>query len=306
MLWQRNALTKWRWTTLCLSVSLLTVSSVAYGEASETLARGRNLVVSFEYEAALVELEAVVNDESATASQRIEALELMGVLQFNLHRTARARQMFERLLTLDPAHELTDTSYPPRLRQFYARISESFMPQISIDVEASARQDEVSGEIRIDASASGSTGGVDQAVALVRSSSDESFRRALMTRDGNTFSAEVPVPSGTTQIEYYVEVQAPSGHVLGRAGSSDSPLTAQVVPTASATNDVVDQAQTDLDQERTTGEEARPERHRRRWYASWWFWTIICVAVAGGAATAVVFTLPEQQEEGTLGTRSLP
>jgi hypothetical protein len=289
-------------TSALVGLALLAVGAAAAGEASEALARGRRLVLSFEYDAALEQLEAAVGDERATAAQRIEALELMGVLHFNLDRTARARQMFERLLAFDPGHELTDTSYPPRLIQFYAGVREAIMPQASVTVEARARQ-APGGGVAVEVSVGGTTGGVEQAVTLVRVGEETNYRRALMTRDGTTFPAEIPTPPDVAEVEYYVEVQAPSGYVLARAGSPDAPLTTALVETASTVGGGPD---TSTETEASTEQEEEIDRPRRRWYASWWFWTIVGVAVAGGAATAVVLTLPEEQEEGTLGTRSLP
>jgi hypothetical protein len=282
------------------------------GSAAEALAQGRRLVQSFEYDAALEQLEGVVRDASATATERVDALELMGVMHFNLRREPRARQMFERLLNLDPGHELADTSYPPRLLAFYGSIRESFMPQQTVRVEAEARQDQPgSGPVRIAAQVAGEAGGVEQAVTLVRAPGQPSFRRALMSRTagaGVEFSAEVPATDAAGGLEYYVEVQAPSGYTLATAGAEASPLRFDVVAAPPPVPAVVSPANLgDQANQGDQGGDGGESPHRRRWYRSWWFWTIVGVAVAGGAAaTAVVVTLPPDQEQGTLGTWSIP
>lgn len=283
---------------------LLATASSAYGEGADTLARARELIQSFEYDAAFEQLETVSDDTSATASQRVEALELMGVLHFNLNRRPRARQMFERLLNVDPSHELTDTSYPPRLLRFYTSIRERFIPQVSVDIEVDAFQDPPGSDtLLIEATVAGTTGGVAEVVALVRSRGDESFRRALMTREGDDFFAEIPLRNGVNELEYYVEAAAPSGYVLAHAGSADAPLSVSAEASAGVSYNTESE-------EGNRGEEgsdgAGAEGEQRRWYATWWFWTIVGVVVAGGVATAVVLTLPDEQQEGTLGTRSLP
>lgn len=279
------------------------------GSAADALAQGRRLVQSFEYDAALEQLEDVVSDTSATATERVEAFELMGVMHFNLRREPRARQMFGRLLNLDPGHELADTSYPPRLIAFYTSIRESFMPQQTVQVEAEARQDPPgAGRVRIEARVGGAAGGVEQAVALVRAPGQPSYRRALMTRAagaGLEFSAEVPATEAASDLEYYVEVQAPSGYTLATAGSEASPLRFDAVAAPPSGPDEVGPAP--AGDEAVEGDEGEETPQRRRWYRSWWFWTIVGVAVAGGAAaTAVALTLPPEQEQGTLGTWSIP
>jgi hypothetical protein len=288
-------------------LALLAAGVAARGEAAgaaDALAAGRRLVQSFEYDAALEQLEAVSASADATAAQRVEALELVGVMHFSLRREPRARQVFERLLSLDPGHDLTDTSYPPRLLAFYASVRESFMPQQTVEVEAVASQEPAgTGPVRIEARIGGAAEGVAQAVTLVRAVGGTSFRRALMTRDaggGLSFTADVPADQAEGGLEYYVEAQAPSGHALARAGTAEAPLRFEP-PAPSTTAPEVGPAVAEGDD----GEREQP-RPRRRWYRSWWFWTIVGVAVAGGTAAAVVLTLPPEQEEGTLGTWSLP
>jgi hypothetical protein len=124
-----------------------------------------------------------------------------------------------------------------------------------------------------------------------------------MRPDGDRWVADVPVGGEGASLDLIVEAQAPSGYVLGRAGSEDAPIT--LAPGAGA-----------VDARRVEGGgpgggadddgDGGRRRVRRPVHRSWWFWTIIGAVVAGGAATAVVLTLPEEQVPGTLGTRTLP
>jgi hypothetical protein len=50
---------------------------------------------------------------------------------------------------------------------------------------------------------------------------------------------------------------------------------------------------------------AAVESPRRPWYRTWWFWTAVGAVVLGGATAAVVLTLPEEQQSGSLGTGRL-
>jgi tetratricopeptide (TPR) repeat protein len=268
------------------------------GGGADAIARGRALVRSFEYDAALSELESVLANPTSTAPERIQALELMALLQMNLRRQAQAQELFERLLNLDPGHELTDPELPPRAEELFAKTRSGFVASARTTVEARA-DGTAGGSVDVEADAGGSTDGVERAVAYLRGPGESTYRRALMTRDGLSFAASVPAPL-TGALEYYVEVQAPSGYTLASAGSADAPLRAELAPAP----DVAEAPPDDSDE----GETPRPSGERRRWYRSWWFWTIVGVAVAGGAATAtaVVLTQPEEQPHGSLGSLDLP
>ena len=270
------------------------------GGGTDALARGRALVRAFEYDAAMAELESVLSNSSATATQRIQALELMALLQMNLGRQAQATEIFERLLNLDPGHELTDPELPPRAQELFTKTRSSFVHSARTTVEAQAAEAPSRDAVDIQASLGGSTDGVERVVTFIRGAGEPAYRRALMDRDGLGFTASVPAP-GQGALEYYVEAQAPSGHALATAGAPDEPL--RVTVTAAAAGDGAPGEGGDGED----GDGETPPRERRRWYRSWWFWTIVGVAVAGGAtATAVVLTRPEEQEQGSLGNLNLP
>lgn len=286
-----------------IGLLLLTTASSAAGEGADTLARAQELIQSFEYDAALEQLDNVAYDSNTAAPQRVEALELMGVLHFNLNQQQRARQLFERLLNVDPGHELTDTSYPPRLLRYYSTIRDSFIPQVSVEIEVDAFQDPPgSGHLQIETTVAGSTEGVAEAVALVRNPGEGSYRRAQMSRDGEDFFAEIPLQDAENAVEFYVEVTAPSGHVLAHAGSADDPISVSADSTSGMSYNTEQNGRDGGDR----GDDGGGAQGERRWYATWWFWTIVGVVVAGSVATAIVLTLPDEQQEGSLGTRSLP
>ena len=279
-------------------LSMLLCASVAHGEEAEdpsaALEQGRSLIRSFEYRGAVEQLEVVVSHEGATAAQRCEALELLGSAHFNRRRQAQARSAFERLLELDPGYQLTDPDIPPRVVRFFEQLSDAAESAGSTTVEAQA-PDEVprEGVVAIEALAGGDTLGIERSVANVRTAVDEPYRTVEMTREGLEFSAEVDVPDITTGLEYYVELQAPSGHVLARAGTAEAPL--QVAP---GTLPPPEPAPVVVEAEEPSGTE---------WYRSWWFWTIVGAVVVGGVTATVVLTLPEEEhQDGTWGSVQMP
>ncbi len=284
-----------------LLLSVLMSASAAQGEAAEALAAGRNLWRSFEYEDAIVQLRSVFADTSATVTQRLEALELMAVLHLSLRRQAQAQETFVRLLNLDPRHELTDPGYPPRVQQLFRTTRDTFLPQTVIEIEPNVPSELPNApSVSIAATVAGETLGVERTLLFVRAAGDGIFRSAMMRRDGSIFTADVPTPSSGQALEYYIEVQAPSGYPLGRLGSAQEP----VVIDASTSAETEPLETTPLEGDPLV-DGAEPTVTRRPVYRRWWFWTIIGVAVAGGT-TGLVIGLQPDDPSGTLGGLTLP
>ena len=296
----------------------------AGAEPARALTDGRRLVQSFEYEAAVGQLRPLLDDPAATARQRVEALELLAVVHFELGQLPEARRTFQDLLGLDPAHELTDPAYPPRFREFFIETRGAFVPRTEVDVEVTAPESfpESEGEgegdggaVVLEAAPTGSTAGVDRAVAFVRAGSSGDFSQLEMRRDGDLFTVDVPVPADGRELQFYVELHAPSGTVLARRGSSTTPRI--IVPRAADVGGAGEGAEgiepaaalasaPDPGSAEAEVDAGRPER--RSWYRSWWFWTIVGAVVAGGVTTAVVLAVPEEYEgaHGSLGHFDLP
>lgn len=296
-----------------LVLVILTLSLNAYGEAANALANGRSLWRSFEYEDAIVQLQAVIADSQATAAQRLEALELMGVLHLTLNREAQAQEAFVRLLALDPGHNLTDPGYPPRVQQFFATARQSFIPQISLDIDPIVPSVmPTGGSITLSAMLSGSTDGVERAMVFIRTEGETNYRQALMQRNGLQFTANVPTPPEGRSLEYYFEVQAPSGHVLGRNGSASEPQMLESGAPSPVPPTVITPGMGDDDTETPpgiideSGDVGGGDDVRRPFYRTWWFWTVMGVVVVGATATGLGVGLQNDLDPGSLGSIALP
>jgi hypothetical protein len=290
------------------AVLLLSVcsGSDANAEASDALSAGRSLWRSFEYEDAIVQLQSVVDEQNATVTQRLEALELLAVLHLTLRRQALAQQTFVRLLAIDPQHELSDPGYPPRVQDLFRSTRDSFIPQTAVDVAVDAPDAVPSGArtLPITATVSGDTLGVERTLVYVRAAGEATFRSAMMRREGLVFAADVPAPAAGAALSYYVEVQAPSGFVIGRRGSAEAPeVVAAAPPLESLEPDPADVAAPIAPPatEPLDGRSARRPIHRQ-----WWFWTIIGAVVVGGTATGLAVGLQPDDPSGTLGAMTLP
>ena len=290
---------------------VLIFSLNAAGEAADALAAGRSLWRSFEYEDAIVQLQSVLSDPRASATQRLEALELMSVLHLTLRRDAQAQESFVRLLSLDPGHSLTDPGYPPRVQEFFGQARSAFIPQINLNVAPVAPSLVPDAQtLTLAANLSGDTAGIERVLAFVRTAGETNYRQALMRRSGQGFSADVPCPPQGHGMEFYLEAQAPSGYVLGRGASASEPQRIPGQQSATQPPVLPDPTQpTPLGpntREGNGGEVDTGGTDERQWYQTWWFWTIVGVVVVGATTTGLAVGLQDDLEEGSLGSISLP
>jgi len=302
-----------RLAPVALFVACLGVApSVAHGEAAVALSRGRDLVRSFEYDDAITQLEQVLADDGASASQRIEALELMGVLRINLDQSDAARQAFVRLLALDPGHQLAEGAYSPRVTELFGRVRGGTLPAPDVSLEVGpAAGPAPAGPLRIEGTLTGETGGVERVVAMVRTAGQMVYREVDLERSGRSCHGEVPWPPGGEGVELYAEARAPSGRVLARAGSESRPVIAtpgeelegdgsEAPPTGPSSEAEPPPVEAPIEDPQPDPVATGP-----RWYESWWFWTIVGVVVVGATATAVALTWPAGGQDGTLGRFTL-
>lgn len=113
---------------LSLALSLGAGARSAWGGPSPaTLTqRAKALYANQRYLAAIRAIAPVVRHPQATAAQRVDAFELLGLSFLILGDTTRARAAFERLLELDPLHTLDDPSGSPKLRSFFERTKRAY------------------------------------------------------------------------------------------------------------------------------------------------------------------------------------
>lgn len=272
---------------VCLLIALSPASSLA--QETNALERGRELFRSFEYDDALELMQRVAADPDVSAGQRIGALELAGVIHLLQRREDDARESFQRLLSFDPGHELNDTELPPRVQQFFDQVRGESQPSNQLEVQLRAPETfPEAGAAPVTLELSGETAGVAESVLHTRLPDAAEFSEAAMTRDGASFTAELE-PFGEGVLEFYITVQAPSGHVLATVGSDESPQRIASPPPVAEPVEPIEAPS------------------RRAWYRTWWFWTVVGVVVAGGVTAGVIAgTRPEEHENGTLGSVRMP
>lgn len=271
-------------------------SAAAQGHAADArLAAARELVLYANYADAIATTDQLLADASIDAATRNDALELRAIAALANRDEAAARTSLDELYARDPAHRLSDPDASPPVVSAFARAREQNRGAVAVDLEHRpivVRRHE-SPEVWV----SIPTG--ENAVARVWLSyrlrgEEESTRVEMRRRDDGRYVARIPVSGDTTQalhFQYTLEAEAPSGHVLGRVGNDQEPLTL-VVPgeerVAEAANGPVDSGGGSV-------------------LDSPWFWTILGVVVIGGGVTIGVLAANEANSvpSGTLGTVTL-
>lgn len=115
------------------------------GQGRAMLAEGRMLFEQADLEGALQRLDlAVTALDSAMAGTTdsrplIDALLLMGMAQFSMGEADAAREVYQRVLRLDPTRELDTVHYPPKVVAMFneVRVAVLAAPRASLLIEAS-------------------------------------------------------------------------------------------------------------------------------------------------------------------------
>ncbi|PIE18249.1 MAG: hypothetical protein CSA65_05910 [Proteobacteria bacterium] len=267
-----------------LTVSWSSAAGAAPGPVAKALKRGKRAFDKQQYERTLKHLQPVATAPQATISQKIDALELLGLSYLVLGDNTRAREAFENLLGLDPAHQLRDPTGSPKLQQFFRAVKEHFLPGFDASKRAqlehgAPRAAKAGRRVELEVQLL-SGAAVRTIVVRWRRSGLLTYRGARARKRDRSWVAAFLLPrdSAGYQLEYYIEGRSKSGHVLARLGSPGHPLTLEV--------------------------SGLPRRRSAPVYKRWWFWTAIGAAMVGGTVAAIVLSR-ERAPEGSLGTVTL-
>ena len=279
-------------SALLLSVALLLAvplasprpALAASPQIAAALRRGKAAYGKQDYERTLKLLQPVVIDPKTTISQKIDALELLGLSYLILGDNKRSREAFENLLGLDPAHQLRDRSGSPKLRQFFLAVKEHFLPGFNSSEQAQLEHRAPRGARagrRVEFSVVVRSAVVTQVVIRWRRAGLLTYRQARAKVRGRQRVAAFLLPEDreSYRLEYYVEARGGSGHAVARLGSPGHPLSLKV-------------------------EGSQGRRRSEPVYKRWWFWTAIGVAVVGGTVAAIAASR-KAAPEGSLGSITL-
>jgi tetratricopeptide (TPR) repeat protein len=224
---------------------------------------------ALEYERAIALLTKAfdTSSESLTRDEKIQGLRVLAMAEFALGREDDTRAAFERLLAVDPAHQL-DRKTPPRLRALLeetrAKIAtQPHTPKPPPGLEAvvptvypqNPRADQ---SLRVDVPQPSHS--ANALTLYYRSSNERSFARAtLAAPSGDHYAVTLPAASvHAPALEYYLVLLDAQGAPIAGAGTLADPLRVMVSPVP------------------------RPVYKRA------WFWGVIGGVLAAGAVAAAL------------------
>jgi tetratricopeptide (TPR) repeat protein len=260
--------------TARLIIALLLFSMVGIGIAraeieSPQVKQGLAAAAQLDYARAIILLEQA-RKESLTREEKIATYAALGNAYAALGNGADARAHFERLLRIDPSHEL-DRSVAPKVRAIFedakAQVATAARgPDLAlarVQPETTPAQPREGQPLTVSVSYGG---GMAQKLALYhRTAGQTAFSR--LTSDGQAGRFTATVPGAQVQspaFEYHLSLLDGAGAAVAGAGSLGRPL---VIPIA---------------------------RVKRPLYKRAWFWGVLGgTLAAAGAATALALTLPQ-------------
>jgi hypothetical protein len=225
----------------------------------ERLDTGLAEFAELEYEQAIRTLQPLRRDPTATRSQRLSALEVIGISFVILGDDGRAREAFQDLLAIDPGYQLRHDDGSPKIRDFFAAVRRAYVPGFDADarvqLQLGAPGGAVAGrrvEVEVEVLA-----GAERAKEILlrwRRRGVLGYEAAPLRRiEGALWRARFTPPASPVGyvIDYYIEARGVAGGSIGRVGGPETPLGLSVA--------------------------AGREGSERRWYQRWY-------VVAGGAA----------------------
>jgi hypothetical protein len=252
----------------------------AGARSRKRLAEGRKLYEEQEYRRAIRELAPIGRDPAATRSQRLEALELLGLCWFILGESVAAREAFEDLLAIDPDYQLREASGSPKIRSFFERVKKSYLPDYRPDarvaLEHAAPASAMAGrklELLVDV-----TSGQD----VVKELTLHWRRRGVMAYSStplrnvndNHWRARFTPPADTASytLEYYIDARDLASRSVARIGGPETPL---ALPLTGAPSE------------------------SPSWYQRWYIWVGATALVLAGTSVYLV-TTSDSAPSGTL------
>lgn len=254
------------------------------------LGRGQALFQDLEYKAAIQVLRPVRLDPDATRSQKLRALELVGISHLVLGERARATEAFRDLLSIDAGYQLQHDDGSPKIRSFFENVKRDFLPGFAAGMEAriehSAPRGAVAGR-RVEVEVVVLVG-IERVVDLIlrwRLSGVLDYRDAPMRQQPSTdrprWRARFTPPASRSgyAVDYYVEARNAAGGAIGRIGGPETPLSLPVAP----------------------GE----AEGRRPWYSRWYVIAGGAAVLAVGATALAIGASRGGIDDGTLGRVTL-
>ncbi len=201
-------------------------------EMAERLAEGLAKFSELAYEDTIRTLGSVHRDPRATRSQKLSALELIAISSLILGDETRAKEAFEDLLAIDPGYQLRHDDGSPKIRDFYNRVKQSYVPGFDpnarVQLELGAPVGATAGRrLEVETRVLSGKAQVLEIIVKWRRRGVLGYSEAPMRRgDGDLWRARFGLPASAAAyvIDYYIEARGPAGASIGRVGGPETPL----------------------------------------------------------------------------------
>jgi hypothetical protein len=269
---------------LVLAAGLLVAGRAAHAQpAGQRVERGLAQFQNLDFREAIETLGSVVDDPAASRSQRLVALELIGISELSLGHEGKARAAFRRLLILDPEHVLQNHDGSPKVSALFESVRKS-LPERPPDTTPDRPVGPVPSrieDVEIDGNRAGgrskltviATGTKIKSLELHWWLEGEAPRvTPLRERKRGRWGARLSLPSAATdyRLHYYLLALGVAQERVDQQGSAEAPLDLEV--------------------------QARRAGGGSPWYARWQVWAGVGAAVVAGSVGAVLLSGSEDQQ----------
>ncbi len=234
-----------------LALLVAAIASPAHAKNPD-LAAAKARYAELRYDEAVVKATRALAREGNSAEELVQIYELLGLAYAVLADPGSAARAFDRLLALDPAHELPRGTSPKLVEAFEAvRRDRATRPALALDGPPRAVDD----GLRVAARLRDPERRTAAVVALTRGEEDDYTERALGCDEAGACEGVAAAPEAG-DVRLYLEARDRSGAALAQVASPEAPMYLVLV------------------------------RDDPAWYERWWVWAAVG-AVAGGTAIAL-------------------
>lgn len=241
------------------------------GDESASLQAIHQALEQARFEQASELARKLLEQTKLSARARNDALELLAIVQIAQRNATGATQTLQALFARDPEHPRRVHDPGPAIDAAFARARKASAAAPEVTLSAMSRTDAYGRswlEVQLEAGADR----VESVHVFARSERDAEYTQLLATPsvDDRVTTLLPAATLGARAYRWYVEARAPSGLLLARIASAETPNeTAYLLPPAPESL-------------RCPARKSEPVTHR------WWLWTSIGVMVAGAAITTAV------------------
>ena len=279
--------------SLCICVVVLSLLSVpALVWAGEDLDKAEQLTAEMKYVPALKAVGKVLFSADSGPHDLASAYRIQGMCFAALGKGKKARRAFDRLLVIDPEHQLSKRVSPKLRQQFDAALAAAKgKTPLGLSHEVPAVPENLAG-LELSISLDDRLKMVKQLKVSYSLGDDPAEEHVWKVKGTGDYKFQLPEETDADQVSYYFVGVTPEGGVLAFSGKADEPF--KLLSKAG-----VAMAQK-LEADRKAAEEKRladaqtlaaleskaePDDDGNKgagaWYTTWWFWTGVGVVVAG-------------------------